>query len=323
MGLADVLDWRGSDLVGIRNGIDTRSWDPSIDPHIAAPYSLDDLTGKLTCRSALLDELGWDDTGEPVIGIVSRLVDQKGMDLAFAAARYLDGMRMRMVVLGSGDRSLADWGRALAAEQPDRFHFTDGFDAAYSHRIFAGADLLAMPSRFEPCGLAQMQAMAYATIPVVTPVGGLVDTVVDDDASRGDGTGFVAATIDVTGLVDAAASSPAQPPPRTAPAGHRHPRHEPGLVLDCAGPAVRRPVRGHRAVSRVQRLAKRFSSAERFAEMERESRQWVMDCPCGATTSVWEMGGIRYEAASTGKVTTGRCATCDAKFRGPLRRLDE
>lgn len=76
-------------------------------------------------------------------------------------------------------------------------------------------------------------------------------------------------------------------------------------------------------MSRVQRLAKRFSSAERFAEMERESRQWVMDCPCGATTSVWEMGGIRYEAASTGKVTTGRCATCDEKFRGPLRRLDE
>lgn len=203
MGLDDVLAWRGPDLVGIRNGIDTRSWDPANDPHIAAPYSLDDLTGKLTCRAALLEELGWQDTGEPVIGIVSRLVDQKGMDLAFGVGSYLEGMRMRMVVLGSGDRALADQGRALAAAQPDRFHFTDGFDAAYSHRIFAGADLLAMPSRFEPCGLAQMQAMAYATIPVVTPVGGLVDTVIDDDTSRGEGNGFVAATIDLAGLIDA------------------------------------------------------------------------------------------------------------------------
>lgn len=203
MGLDDVLVERSDRLLGIRNGIDVRSWDPATDPHIAAPYGLDDLTGKLACRAALLDELGWDDNGEPVVGMVTRLVDQKGVDIAFESARYLEGVRARLVVLGSGDRGLADWGRWLAETQPDRVRFHDGYDAALSHRIFAGADLFLMPSRFEPCGLAQMQAMVYGTIPVVTPVGGLLDTVVDADADRTGGTGFIASTVDTAGMVDA------------------------------------------------------------------------------------------------------------------------
>lgn len=202
MGLDDVLRLRARDLVGIRNGIDTAAWDPRTDGLIPAPYGPDDMEGKAVARAKLLDYAGWDDTREPVIGIVTRLVEQKGIDLAFESARFLGGMKARMVVLGSGDRVLADWGRWLAHQHPDRVWFHDGFDLPLAHLIFAGSDLFAMPSRFEPCGLAQMQAMAYGTIPVVTGVGGLADTVVDADASRA-GTGFVSATVDVAGLVDA------------------------------------------------------------------------------------------------------------------------
>jgi starch synthase len=203
MGLHEILEARGHGLVGIRNGIDTRTWDPRTDPALAAPYGLGDLQGKLDCRAALHAECDWDDTGDAVVGMVTRLFDQKGVDLAFGAARFLEGMRARMVVLGSGERGLADWGRWLQEQQPDRFRFVDGYDAPLSHRIFAGSDLLLMPSRFEPCGLAQMQAMAYGTIPVVTAVGGLVDTVVDADVERSAGTGFVAAAVDEAGVVDA------------------------------------------------------------------------------------------------------------------------
>jgi starch synthase len=202
MGLADVLALRAGSLLGIRNGIDTSVWDPATDRFIPASYNAADPGGKASARAKLLDHVGWADTREPVIGMVTRLVEQKGVDLAFEAARYLTGMKARLVVLGSGERPLADWGRWLAREYPDRVWFLDGFDVPLSHLIFAGADLLAMPSRFEPCGLAQMQAMAYGTIPVVTAVGGLNDTVIDADAQR-TGTGFVAASIDVAGVIDA------------------------------------------------------------------------------------------------------------------------
>lgn len=201
MGLNELLVARGNDLIGIRNGIDTRTWDPSIDAHIPT-YSADDLAGKQQARAQLLDYVGWQDTGDPLVSMVTRLVEQKGVDLAFEGARFLEGMRCRMIVLGSGERRLADWGRWLMGEQPERFWFYDGFDAPFSHLLLGGSDLLLMPSRFEPCGLAQMQAMAYGTIPVVTGVGGLVDTVIDADMSKS-GNGFVASQLDEPGVVDA------------------------------------------------------------------------------------------------------------------------
>ncbi len=219
-GLDDVLRYRGGDLVGIRNGIDTAVWDPATDPMIPAPYRAGAMEGKGMARAELLARTGWADSKEPLVGVVTRLVEQKGIDLVFEAARYLTGMRARLVVLGSGDRSLADWGRWLAAGQPDRVWFHDGFDLPLAHLIFAGADLFAMPSRFEPCGLAQMQAMAYGTIPVVTPVGGLCDTVVDADEDRG-GTGFLAASVDAPGMVDAL---------HRALAGYRHHQRRRGIV---------------------------------------------------------------------------------------------
>lgn len=201
MGLQLRLGERADSLVGIRNGIDARAWDPAVDAH-AANYSFEDLEGKQQARHELLERVGWQDTSEPLIVLVTRLVEQKGVDLAFEAARFLEGMRARMIVLGSGERRLADWARWLAEHHPERFWFLDGYDVPLSHQLFAGGDLLLMPSRFEPCGLAQMQAMAYGTIPIVSPVGGLVDTVIDADASAL-GNGFVAAANDESGVVDA------------------------------------------------------------------------------------------------------------------------
>jgi starch synthase len=204
MGLDDVLVDRGEAVTGILNGIDTEVWDPTSDPHLAAPYDLagvDD--GKAANRSALLSEIGWTETGEPLIAMVTRLVDQKGVDLALDAARFVEGAQARLVILGSGERALADRAHELAAARPDRVWFLEGFDVPLSHRMFAACDLLLMPSRFEPCGLAQMQAMAYGTIPVVTSVGGLRDTVIDADRARADGNGFVATSLDTAGVVDA------------------------------------------------------------------------------------------------------------------------
>jgi starch synthase len=201
MGLHVRFAERDGDLVGIRNGIDVRAWDPETDEH-TAHFSVDHLADKQHARAALLERVGWEDTSEPIVIMITRLVEQKGVDLAFEAARFLHGMKARMIVLGSGDLRLADWARWLQGEQPDHFWFLDGYDVPLSHQMFAGADLLLMPSQFEPCGLAQMQAMAYGTIPIVTAVGGLVDTVIDADISP-KGNGFIATTNDESGIVDA------------------------------------------------------------------------------------------------------------------------
>jgi starch synthase len=203
MGLHELLSDRGERLVGIRNGIDTSAWDPARDEHLAATFGADDPSGKQSCRVALAAELGWPPDGEPIIGMVTRLADQKGVDLGLGLVPLLETLPGRLAILGAGDRRLAETARAAATALPDRVAFHEGYDEALGHRIFGGADLFLMPSRFEPCGLAQMQAMAYGTLPVVTDVGGLHDTVVDDDRHRGSGTGFVSRTVDTAGLTDA------------------------------------------------------------------------------------------------------------------------
>lgn len=203
MGLHSQLSDLGERLVGIRNGIDTSIWDPATDQYLTANYTLDDLTGKEASRADLIAQAGWEDDGTPIAGLVTRLVDQKGIDIALEAARYAERIPVRLVMLGSGERRLADWARWAAETWPNNVFFAAGYNLTLAHTIFAGSDLLLMPSRFEPCGLAQMQAMAYGTIPVVTDVGGLHDTVIDADIDRKSGTGFHAATIDTPGVVDA------------------------------------------------------------------------------------------------------------------------
>lgn len=201
-GLHTQLEALGDRLVGIRNGIDATAWTPASDSAIAATYTADDLSGKSTCRSALMGECGWSDERTPIVAMVTRLVDQKGIDLALESVRFAHGVPFRFALLGSGERWMADWASRLSSEDPDAVWFRDGFDLGLAHRLFAGADLLLMPSRFEPCGLAQMQAMAYGTIPIVTRVGGLVDTVHDADESKA-GTGFAAHSTDTAGVIDA------------------------------------------------------------------------------------------------------------------------
>ncbi len=203
MGLDHILAGLGDRLVGIRNGIDTAIWNPATDGMLSAGYSIGDLSGKEASRKDLHHETGWVDDGTPLVGMVTRLVDQKGIDLALEAVRYASGVPYRLVMLGSGDKRLTDWARWAAETWSPNVFFADGYNENLAHKIFAGSDLLLMPSRFEPCGLAQMQAMAYATIPVVTDVGGLHDTVIDADSDRKKGTGFLATTVTVPGVVDA------------------------------------------------------------------------------------------------------------------------
>lgn len=199
-GLHDALAARG--VVGITNGLDTTVWDPATDTALPAAFDAEDTTGRRASRREVTRRAAWAGA-TPVAAMVTRLTDQKGVDLALDTVPYLPGIGVRLVLLGSGDRRLAERARALAEAEPDWFSFWEGYDEAVSHQLFAGSDLLLMPSRFEPCGLNQLQAMRYGSIPVATPVGGLVDTIADADADPDSGTGFLAADVSLAGVVDA------------------------------------------------------------------------------------------------------------------------
>ncbi|MBA2337492.1 MAG: glycogen/starch synthase [Acidimicrobiia bacterium] len=201
-GLDGPLRARGENVLGILNGIDTEQWNPATDGYMADRYDTDDLSGKAAARRSLLVECEWATTRHPVIAMVTRLTHQKGVDLALDMIDYLDHFPAKLVILGSGDRELAERAHWATVGRGDVARFVEGYDEAMSHRLFAGADLLLMPSRFEPCGLAQMQAMIYGTIPMVTDVGGLHDTVVDADLHGPAGNGFVAGEVTPMALLD-------------------------------------------------------------------------------------------------------------------------
>ena len=192
MGLDPALRKLGDRWFGVLNGIDPDVWDPSSDPALAATYSRADRSGKSACRRDLLERVGFDpeDNGV-VLGMIGRLDPQKGFDLLADGARDLLAQGARMVVQGSGHASLADPFRALAAEEPARVALIERFDRDMARRIYAGADLFLMPSRFEPCGQGQMISLRYGTPPVVRRTGGLADSVVDAGEQPGRGTGFV------------------------------------------------------------------------------------------------------------------------------------
>lgn len=192
--LDGFLRWNVKRLVGIVNGIDTTAWDPASDPALPAAFSRGDLAGKAICRAQLAAELGLplaDD--EPLIGVIARMTDQKGLDLVAEIVPELARLRARLVVLGSGEPTIEQRFRWLADVFREHIAVHIGFDGELAHRIYAGADLFAMPSRFEPCGLGQLYAMRYGAIPVVHAVGGLRDTVIDPgdtELARGRGTGI-------------------------------------------------------------------------------------------------------------------------------------
>ena len=197
-GLDGVVRSRGAAVSGILNGIDTRVWDPARDPAIAARYDADSLDGKALCRSALQRELGLDaDDGALVLAIVSRLTQQKGIDLVLAAIPEMLSHGVQLALQGSGEPALEAGLRMAQQAHPGRVSVHVGYDENRAHRLVAGADAIAVPSRFEPCGLTQLYGLRYGTLPVVRCVGGLADTVVDDrggDDPRSTGFGFDAAT---------------------------------------------------------------------------------------------------------------------------------
>jgi starch synthase len=192
MGLDVALRAKADRFVGILNGIDPDVWDPSRDPALAVPYSRTAPAGKAACRRDLLSRNGLDPDDEGVVlGMIGRMDPQKGFDLLADGTPDLLASGARVIVQGSGHASLADPFRALASAHPTQVALIERFDRDMARRIYAGADLFLMPSRFEPCGQGQMIALRYGTPPVVRRTGGLADSVVDVDERPAEGTGFV------------------------------------------------------------------------------------------------------------------------------------
>ena len=192
-GLDDVLRFRAADLVGIVNGIDTDTWNPATDRFLPAHYSAADLRGKAACKAALQARLGLaQDPHIAVFGIVARFASQKGLDLlAEALPHIMDRMHVQFAILGSGDPGLEHAFRWAASRYPGRVGVWIGYDNELSHLIQAGSDCFVMPSRSEPCGLTQLYAMRYGTLPLVRATGGLIDTVDQFIEGTGKGTGFL------------------------------------------------------------------------------------------------------------------------------------
>lgn len=191
-GLDGVLRQRRDTLVGILNGVDYQAWNPETDSALKAPYSATDLSGKDTCKIELLREYGLPEELEvPLMGMISRLVAQKGVDLVVAALERLLTMNLRLVILGAGEPQYEQQLTAFARRYPERLGVRLAFDEPLSHRVQAGSDCFLMPSRYEPCGLTQLYSLRYGTIPIVRATGGLRDTVQPFDPVTGVGTGFV------------------------------------------------------------------------------------------------------------------------------------
>jgi starch synthase len=192
-GLEGVVQTRSEDIVGLLNGVDTAVWNPQTDKLLPSPFTAGDLRGKKACRDALLKANGLDVkfTG-PVFGMICRLTEQKGVDLVLANQDFFLTQECRLIVLGSGERRYEEALRALVNRAPHKLVLVAKLDEAMSHLIEAGSDFFVMPSLFEPCGLNQMYSQIYGTLPIVSRVGGLADTVIDADEQPNYGTGLMA-----------------------------------------------------------------------------------------------------------------------------------
>jgi len=191
-GLAPYLNDKGPDYVGILNGVDYTQWNPAVDRLIPAQYSPDHMAGKAVCKAALQHRFGLDaDPDVPIVGVVSRLAAQKGLDLlASAVEQILHDMAVQFVILGSGDKGLERYYGGLPGRYPGRVGVYIGYSNEIAHWIEAGADFFIMPSIYEPCGLNQIYSLKYGTLPIVRATGGLDDTVIQYDEATGNGTGF-------------------------------------------------------------------------------------------------------------------------------------
>lgn len=203
-GLQGVLNARRADLTGILNGIDVKTWNPRTDRFLAARYDAESLDLKAACKAALLEELGFPREPDlPLFGMISRLVDQKGLDLVAAESEALFRLPARWVFLGNGERRYEELLEAASSRAPESVAYRKGFDEPLAHRIEAGADFFLMPSRYEPCGLSQMMSMRYGTVPVVRATGGLADTVIPLGSADEEPTGIAFSEYDPASLVAA------------------------------------------------------------------------------------------------------------------------
>ena len=201
-GLQNVLADLGERFCGIVNGIDMKSFDAAGDPALSFPFSAENLKiGKAKNKKALQQELGLAEEADSfLLGIVSRLTDQKGFDLLLPLMDKLSSYPFQLAVLGTGEPRLEDAFRAAAARYPARVAVATQYDEALSHRIYAGCDAFLMPSLFEPCGLSQLIALRYGTLPIVRATGGLKDTILSYDKGKLKSNGFVFETFDTGGL---------------------------------------------------------------------------------------------------------------------------
>ncbi|MGH9385371.1 MAG: glycogen synthase GlgA [Vicinamibacterales bacterium] len=210
-GFDGIIRARRDVLVGILNGIDVTEWNAAADRFLPAPFDADHLAGKGAAKRALLERfrLPTDEASlaRPVIGMVSRMASQKGLDLIAAAAHELVALDASIVVVGSGEARYQEMWNRLAQARRDRIGVFIGYDEERAHLVEGGADIFLMPSRFEPCGLNQMYSMRYGTVPVVRAVGGLVDTVKPYDPRNGRGTGFLFAAYQPGAMMHALANA--------------------------------------------------------------------------------------------------------------------
>ncbi len=190
-GLDGVLRDRTEDIVGILNGVDYTAWNPETDSHIAANFDVKDLSGKQKCKEELIKIFDLQGTDKsPVIGLISRLADQKGFDILAEAMEDLLKLDICLIILGTGDAKYERQYGALGKKYPGRLGVKIAFDNALAHKIEAGSDMFLMPSKYEPCGLNQMYSLKYGTIPIVRATGGLDDTIKEFNPERGNGNGF-------------------------------------------------------------------------------------------------------------------------------------
>jgi starch synthase len=193
MGLQQTLGERADPVAGILNGVDYQEWDPKIDPHLSAHFTPEDLRGKRINKEMLIASLPLKIApSQPLIGMVTRLAEQKGIDILFdSMPALLNARDFGLAVLGSGEQRYSAFFQDLARRFPDRVAYRSEFDEPLAHLIEAGSDMFLMPSRYEPCGLNQMYSLRYGTIPIVRNTGGLADSVQHFDPGTGRGTGCV------------------------------------------------------------------------------------------------------------------------------------
>jgi starch synthase len=191
-GLKPVLAKRKDDIYGIVNGIDIRVWHPENDKHISKKYSVKNIEDKLANKEKLASKFGFKfDEKIPIVGIIARLYDEKGMDLVSEAFPDIMKLNLQLVLLGTGDKKYQSFFEKMSHKHKDKFACYLGFNDELAHLIEAGADIFLMPSRYEPCGLNQMYSLTYGTVPVVRETGGLADTVIPFNEKTGDGNGFL------------------------------------------------------------------------------------------------------------------------------------